>query len=732
MNKIGTPQNVSPESDEIDISALFNELALNKGLILLITLITLTIGSLYAYIKAPQYESDVLLQVESGGPGFGRGGFVEKLALGGSGGGNAASAQTALIQSRYILEPVIQALHLDIEVKKKGASIWGSLFPQEQNTNKAVELDSLEVPVSQLNKRYSLRIDKPGYVSLFDSNGRLVLQGAQGKQLSNKNNTVRLTVAAINSPSGSEFVVIKRPTATVMKRLMKRLSVQESGGKGLQAGTGILSVKLTGNDPEQIVTILDKIALTAKEKDAKKKGHEASQTLNFLSRQLPITKEELENAEANLNEYRSNSGKIDFKLQTRALITQFSEVDKTISKLRMEKVNLQQQYTLEHPRLLALDRQLKSLRIQRHELERTLKKLPASDQVAVNLLRDVTVTKTLYMVLLSKIQELQVLKAGTLSSLRILAMAKTPEEPLPSHIPLILLISAILGVILSTLVIFARRMLSATIDDPHWGERHFNLPTTAIIPFSKEQNNAPGIMDKNTQLPLLAYTTPKSGSIESLRSLRTSLQISLAGASNNIVSILGISPGVGKSFIAANTAYLLASAGKKVLLIDADLRRGTLHKYMNVPPSPGLAEVLNGSVSIEQALSSTMQSNLSCLPRGMYPEEPSELLMHPQFKNILEQCSKLYDAVIIDTPPVLLVTDALIVAGLAGTNYLLLGAATHQEDEVELALKRLLNAGVHLHGSIFNYSRAHLKKALASKYGADQYAHYYDEAMSSK
>lgn len=724
MNKIGTKQNISLEDQSLDLSALLDELFRNKWLITLIAIITLSIGGLYAHLQMPQYQSDILLQVDSGRSNLHQGGLMEQLALGGSS-ANEALTQTALIQSRFILIPIIQALHLDIQVKPKPLSIWNYLVHPQENNAHALEIELFKVPRESLNKKYYVSINKPGFVSLFNAKNKLILEGKEGLLLSNKEGTIKLKVKAIHGPLGAQFTLIKRSKSKVMASLLKQLTIQETGVKGRQASTGILNITLKGKNPNQIVSILDKIALTAQSKDVKKKAQEASQTLAFLEQQLPITKEQLQQAEYNLNQYRAQSGKIDLELQTQALISRFTDVDKEISKLRVEQVNLQNLYTSQHPMLIALNKQLNSLKVQRSELEQTLKKSPDSDQLAVNLLREVTVKKELYLILLSKIQELQVVKAGTISSLRILSMAKIPEEPLPSKTLLIYFISLILGFILSILIIFIHRMLASKIEDPHWSEEHFNLPNVAIIPFSKEQK----IQDEPI---LLAYTHPKNLSIESLRSLRTSLQVSLAGAKNNIVSILGMSPGVGKSFISANIAYLFASIGKKVLLIDADLRKGTAHHYLNIPPSPGLADLLKGTLNLDEVVVKTAYENLSCIPRGAYPENPSELLMTGQFKTLLQTLSECYDLVVIDTSPILLVTDAVIVSAIAGINYLVLGAGVHQPKEVEVALKRLLSSGTSLHGSVFNYTRPQLKKMLTSKYayGNYGYAYYYDDEGS--
>ena len=228
-----------------------------------------------------------------------------------------------------------------------------------------------------------------------------------------------------------------------------------------------------------------------------------------------------------------------------------------------------------------------------------------------------------------------------------------------------------------------------------------------------------------SELPLLAQANPRNISIESLRSLRTSLQVSLMGANNNIVSILGVSPGVGKSFVSANLAYLLAAGGKRVLLIDGDLRKGTLHKYMNVPAMPGLAEVIKKTATVDNALIQSVYNNLDFIPRGAYPTDPSELLMSDYFKSLMATFTTQYDVIVIDTAPVLLVTDAVLIGGVSGTNYLVMGAGAHQPAQIEMVLKRLADSGVQVHGSIYNFHRTETVTRSYGQYGKyGKYSYY--------
>jgi len=204
---------------------------------------------------------------------------------------------------------------------------------------------------------------------------------------------------------------------------------------------------------------------------------------------------------------------------------------------------------------------------------------------------------------------------------------------------------------------------------------------------------------------LLSEAHPRNLTVEALRSLRTNMQVNLATSHNNIFGILGIAPGVGKSFVSVNIAYLMAVTGKRVLLIDADLRKGTIHRYLDLSPSQGLADVLNEKIDVKDAIRKNVYANLDVIVRGDYPADPSELLMKNNFQQLIQEMSAEYDIVIFDTAPVLMVTDALIVGGFSANNYLILGAGVHEPHDIEIVMNRLSSVGVQLKGSIFNFHR---------------------------
>jgi tyrosine-protein kinase Etk/Wzc len=244
-------------------------------------------------------------------------------------------------------------------------------------------------------------------------------------------------------------------------------------------------------------------------------------------------------------------------------------------------------------------------------------------------------------------------------------------------------------------------MLNKTIQDPSIIENQLGSPIYAEIAFSKYQAEA--TKTKKKHFDLLAHVGGDNHVVESLRSLRTSIQFALIEAENNLVMITSPGPGVGKSFVSANFAYLMADSEKKILLIDADMRKGHLNQYFRVEKSRGLSGVLSGEYELSQAIyKDTLHKGLDILTCGVYPPNPSELLMSDAFNELLDSLKGIYDLVIIDTPPVLAVTDASIIGKYAATNFMVLRSGWHHLREVQAAFKRFEHNGVQIKGTIFN------------------------------
>jgi tyrosine-protein kinase Etk/Wzc len=217
--------------------------------------------------------------------------------------------------------------------------------------------------------------------------------------------------------------------------------------------------------------------------------------------------------------------------------------------------------------------------------------------------------------------------------------------------------------------------------------------------------------------------------IESLRSLRTTLHFAFLEAQNNIIMITGPSPGVGKTFVSINLAAVLADAGKKILLIDGDMRKGFINKVLGVERENGLSELVSntGSDGVskwDKAIHRIPIANLDFIPTGTIPPNPSELLLHERFGHLLASISKNYDHVIIDSPPILAVTDAAIIGRLASATLMVVKAGQHPMRELEQSVKRLSQAGVNLKGVVFN-DLPELSSRYGYGYGQNKYVYQY-------
>jgi tyrosine-protein kinase Etk/Wzc len=703
-------------ADDIDITAILHELRGHQWLLLLTTLVCFSFGLLYALKLPAEYQSHLLLQVAGKKGGMGTSDITKQIMSGGSSNSDSVSTQMALMQSRFILEPVIESLGLNIQVKEQSHSISSKFLPWVHP--KVLPMVMFKVPKESINQTFQLVVDQSQQIRLYGEGHQLLLSGVMGQVLKSADGKIQLQTENVILPEGTTFHLVKHSSAAEAKSLAASLQVEEAGGKNKFDATGVLNLFFKGKNKKEVVRILNAIAETTQMKNAQNKAEEASQTLTFLHEQLPVTKAALEFSEKKFNQFRVKSGKFDIKIQTQFLLQQQAGLDQQLEALQLKEMEMKQEYKKAHPFWLAQATQVEAVLRQRKKLEAQLKKLPALDQVAVNLMRDVEVKQSLYLLLLNQIQELEVIKAGTVSDVRILSHATYPDSALPGKGKMMVLWSAIMGFMLGVIIIFGRKMLSSRIDDPYWSERYLSLPNIGIIPYCSEQKES--VISMKT-LPLIAHLHSKSLATEAFRSLRTSLQVTLATASNHAISILGITPNVGKTFVSANLSYLLAAAGKRVLLIDSDLRKGRVHQYFGLKASPGLSDVLEKHLLVEEVVQVTMHSNLTVIPRGSYPKHPAELLGSERFKAFIQTCSKQYDLILIDTSPVLLVTDAVLVASNTATNLLVFGSGAHEPGEIERAMKRLQNAGVHVNGSIFNFHKGQTKNYYYEKYYNDAY-----------
>ena len=248
------------------------------------------------------------------------------------------------------------------------------------------------------------------------------------------------------------------------------------------------------------------------------------------------------------------------------------------------------------------------------------------------------------------------------------------------------------------------RLQRGGVVDPQVLEQVFGLPVLATIPHSDNQaalTRQGAKVKGQSPRDLLSAAFPVDIAVESLRSLRTSLHFAMVDAPNRAVMIAGAAPQIGKSFVSANFAVVLAQFGARVLLVDADLRRGGLHNFFGAQGRKGgLSEVLVGSLPWRDAL--RQGHGVDMISTGILPPNPSKLLVSDNFREFLTEACAAYDFVVLDVPPILAVTDAAIIGTQVGAALLLVKDGQHPIGEIRAAMQSLEIAGVTVKGFVFN------------------------------
>ncbi len=671
----------------------------------------------YCYVAKPVYSADALVRVEqSDNTSQALTQTQTGAAINSTSGALPTDAEIEVIKSRGVVGPVVEQCKLNFSVTPVTIPLLGSLAARLATPGQPakpwfgltsyawggeeVTVDSVEVVQPLEGVKLAMTVLGNGRYSIATPDGVPLLEGRVGEMA--KGNGVSINVTKLVARPGTRFKVMRANDLDAIAAFQSGITVAEQGKV-----TGVIEISLENNDPARAAEIANALAASYLREHIESKQADAQKMLTFLTSEQPRLKADLERAEAALTEYQSQSGSINASDEAKVYLEGSITYESQISALKLQIATLEQRFENNHPALITAREQLGQLEAERATFGDRFRNLPTSEVKAVSLQRDAKVAEDIYVLLLNRVQELSVQKAGTGGNVHMVDAALRSGEPVKPKKLLIMSAAVILGLILGTGLVFARRAMFNGIVDPDKVERLAGLPLIGLVPLSVEQlkldvGNKRTERDREQLVPILAAVRPNDVCVEIMRSLRTSLQFTLMEARNHTVMLTGPASGIGKSFLAANLAVLLAASGKKVLLIDADMRRGKLERSFGIERTNGLAELLAGTIGLEQAIRSTGTPLLSFMPAGKRPVNPSELLMSPRLQQYLDGLGRVYDVVFIDTPPVLAVTDASIMGKLAGTNFLVLRSGAHNESEISESIRRLRTAGIPLHGAIMN------------------------------
>ncbi|QAS41384.1 polysaccharide biosynthesis tyrosine autokinase [Acinetobacter baumannii] len=700
-------QNTNTE-DTIDLKELFFSLIAQWKLIALCVILSVVCALLYLRVTPDTYSVDALVQVEdSKGASAALLGDLSQMIEQKS----PAQAEIEILKSRLVLGSVIKDLHLNIQVSSTENTFTHRLLSDTDYKTeyakksvlfkdglKSFDIRQFEIPAYYLDKNLLLDFDKQS-LRLTDPDTEEVILTVPLNQANSVTGPYGLWKVAIFTKDqfDSTYNIKKLSLPLAIKSISSDYSVEEKGKL-----TGILGLSYQGQDQEHITKVLNAILATYSAQNIERRSAESAQTLKFLDEQLPDLKKQLDDAERQFNKFRQQYNTVDVTKESELYLTQSITLETKKAELEQKQAEMAAKYTAEHPAMREINGQLTAINKQIGELNSTLKQLPDVQRQYLQLYREVEVKTQLYTALLNSYQQLRIAKAGEIGNVRIVDTAVEPVEPIKPKKLLVLILSVLAGGFIGTLIALLRNMLRTGIKDSGQIENELDLPVYATVPRSPIQESLIKILKKKKSIPILAVKNSDDIAIESLRSIRTAIHFALANAKNNIIMIAGPSPEVGKSFISTNLATIFAQGDKRVLLIDADMRRDYMHKYFDVDVKPGLSELLSGQVDLQKVLHKTQVANLDVITRGKSPTNPSEILSSNQFKELLEQLQSQYDHIIIDTPPVLAVTDGIIISQYTGVNLIVARYAKSQMKELELTVNRFEQAGVKVNGFILN------------------------------
>ncbi|CAN7723932.1 polysaccharide biosynthesis tyrosine autokinase [Paraburkholderia terricola] len=654
------------------------------------------------------------------------------------------SAEQQIMASRLVVTSVVDELHSYITVHPSRFPLIGDFVARVSDTAmrpgifgiggwawgaEHADIIQFDVPTRVEGDRFSLTVLSTGRYSL---SGRILENPFVGRAgrvevIQTSHGPMTLFVRSFNAAPGTKFELSRKSRLGTITEMQSRLDVKEK-----IKSSGVLIATLRGTDPVMIRDQMQAVGRYYLKQNIERKVADAAQSLAFLDAQVPVLKKQLEDAEVRYTLLRNKRGSVDLTEEAKIALQQTADAKTRMLELQQKRDELSSRFTGSHPEVIALNAQIATLRAQESVFAQQIERLPDVQQDAVRLMLDVKVNTDLYAALLNNVQQLKLVKAGKTGSVRLVDSPVVPEKIAFPNRPVTIAIGTLLGLLLGVGFAFVHNYLFAGIAEAEEIESHAGLTVYATIPESRYQQQLNKERDTHPlDVRLLVQAYPHEPAVESLRSLRTALQFAMLNAKNNVVLISGPTPDVGKSFVSANFAALLAASGKRVLVIDGDIRRGHLHQYFGRQRERGFTDVVAGKLALDQVIHRDVVPHLDFIATGGLPGSAAEVLIQERVGQILDASARNYDVVLVDSPPVLAVTDAMVLADHCATVLLVARAGRTRVAELSESVKRFAHSGISVAGALLNgLDPKSGRRSYGRKTGAYRYVQYrYEEAQ---
>jgi tyrosine-protein kinase Etk/Wzc len=713
----------APAGDALGLRAAFGLLWRHRVVALCTAALTLLGTLAYAWLALPVYRADTLLQIDSRN----RTTLVPNLQIGERSSGSerddaAVAGEIEILRSREVLLPVIAATGADVVIER--ALRWGWL---PVGARHGVDVVQLQLPEARRGQALELSTEAGGSWTLRDARGQVLARGASGERSSFTLEAApaampaRSTAAAPDAASNAGSIEVRIAAgaypAKFTLRQLQPIKAYEAMVDRMRAfepakDSKVVRISYEDSDPERAAAVLNAQLAGYLDRAVARRANDGSRTLAFLENQLPMMRGRIEAAEDALAAFQRGSAAIPLGTEAEGLTRQRGDLERQQIELEIKRDALAQTYTPEHHELRAVNAQLANVRRALARVRSSVDELPGAQRTRLRLQREVDIQAQQYSAVLSQVQQLRIADASWLASARQADRATPPIEPIRPKTSAVASIGAALAALSALIAALIARSLRTTVVDTHELEQRLGPPTIATVPLSANQAL---LMDGRLREAvetdigthrLLARAAPQDPAIEGLRTLHLSLTMRARTLASKVILVTSPTYGAGNGFIASNLAALMAETGKRILLVETDLRSPSMHRYVDLDlRAPGLTDVLYGMKTLDEVIVPHATANLDALMQGSLTDNPGALLMTEGLGDILRDLRQRYDHIVLHAAPLLGTGDALAVGRLADCALLVVRAERSLVNEVQEAVQRLERGGIRLEGLIFNGAR---------------------------
>lgn len=741
---------------EVHLQDYLQVLYRRRRVALLAFLLVVMAVAAYTFLARPVFEAQTTLHVQDsklkGGDLLGELGMARE---------NSIETEIEILKSRTNIEKVVERLHLNWLVRDNSSKL---------------NFKILEFTSQAEHPEYLVHLTGPESFVVTDSQGKQVASGKSGELL--RGDKFSLLLQGVKGEAGDSFGLILGDFAKTVRSIRGSIRANEIG-RGtniIQLSYQSDDPQRASEVVNSLAQVYLERAISLKSEEARKSVEfidnqldEVRGFLNSAERSLESFKrdsgmiqldsearllvEQLAKTEQERNLLQLRIRQVEFAIQSLQEAISRGEIyaptvnmddpvvaslTGQLAELEIEQKGLLAEVTAAHPLALKLQKQIdelerkllatftaarQALEVQIGTLqsqfsrgEAKLKDLPQAEQELARLTRLATVNAGIYTFLLQKSQEARIARAVTVSNINVIDPAIVPDRPIKPQKKKNLLLGLVVGVMLGIGLAFFLEYLDDTIKDDDTAKRLLGLPILSTIPLIDLRGGSPvSEGGGQNQRILISHLDPRSPAAEAFRSLRTSVHFASGRERNQVLLVTSAFPGEGKTTISANLALTLAQTGKKILLVGCDLRKPSLHTMFDTPQAPGLTELLIGDCQFSDVLHHTGHYQLDFINAGTIPPNPAELLGGDDMRDLIETQRKNYDTILLDAPPVLAVTDAPVLAGLADQVLTVLGVGDVKVKAAQRTIETLRAVEAPLAGVVLNDRTGK---------GADYYSYY--------